>query len=101
MDDLIAADEIGTIAVLGAGTMGSGIAQVAAAAGMRVGLRDVDDRAVERGLGLIRAVLDKGVALAKVTAEARDATLARISTAVDLAAAVATADAVIEAVPED
>lgn len=47
-----------SVLVIGAGTMGSGIAEVAAA-GHRVHLRDASDEAVERGLGLVRASLDK------------------------------------------
>jgi 3-hydroxybutyryl-CoA dehydrogenase len=100
MHEVIAAESIGTVTVLGAGTMGSGIAQVAAQAGLRVVLFDVDPAAVERGLATVRGNLDKGVALGKVSAEARDAALGRIAPATELGAAVAEADAVIEAVPE-
>jgi 3-hydroxybutyryl-CoA dehydrogenase len=98
---VVSADQVGRIAVLGAGTMGAGIAQVAAQVGLAVALRDVDDAAVERGLGRIRAALDKGVSLGKVTAAARDEALARIAPATALDAAVAEADVVIEAVPEE
>jgi len=91
---------IGTIAVLGAGTMGHGIAQVAAAAGIRARLFDVAGDAVERGLGRVRANLDKGVARGKVTEPQREATLAALEGCTDLAQAVRGADMVIEAVPE-
>ena len=87
-------------AVIGAGTMGHGIAQVSAAAGASVRLYDVDASAAERGLGRIRQNLDKGVSLGKVTAEARGGTLARLEAAGDLAGAVADADLVVEAAPE-
>jgi 3-hydroxybutyryl-CoA dehydrogenase len=100
MNDVIPAQDIQKIAVLGAGTMGSGIAQVAALAGIGVVLRDLDAAAVERGLGIVRGNLDKGVSLGKLTAEARDAALARVRGETALAAAVAAVDAVVEAVPE-
>ncbi len=90
-----------TIAVLGAGTMGAGIAQVAAAAGCAVRLRDVRADLVERGLVVIRTDLEKGVSLGKVPAAERDRILAAIGGAVEVAEAVAGADCVIEAVPED
>jgi 3-hydroxybutyryl-CoA dehydrogenase len=88
------------LAVIGAGLMGSGIAQVSAAAGYDVVLRDVTDEATERGIAGITASYDRFVAKGKMTAlEAVDA-LARITTTTDLAA-VATADVVVEAVFED
>ena len=86
--------------VLGAGTMGHGIAQVAAAAGYRVTLHDVDREALDAGLGRIGKNLDEGVSLGKVSEEARSATLARIRTQPDLPSAVAECDLVIEAAPE-
>lgn len=92
--------EIGKVAVLGAGTMGHGIAQVCAAAGCDVALYDIDDDAVGRGLDRIRANLDKGVELGKVDAADRDATLARITTTTSIATAADGADLVVEAAPE-
>jgi 3-hydroxybutyryl-CoA dehydrogenase len=89
-----------SVAVLGAGTMGHGIAQVAAAAGSRVALYDVDAAAAPRARDRIRANLDKGVSLGKVTAQALGETMDRIRTTSDLAAAVRDADLVIEAAPE-
>jgi len=94
------ADQIQKATVIGAGTMGHGIAQVLALAGVTTSLFDVADDAVERGLGQIRANLDKGVDRGKVEAAARDAALARLSGATDLKAASAESDVVIEAVPE-
>lgn len=89
------------VTVLGAGTMGRGIAQVAAQAGFDVVLRDVDAEALRRGLELIRTTLDAGVEKGKVLPAEREATLARIRTETDPAKAVMDADLVIEAAPED
>ena len=88
-----------SIAVLGAGTMGHGIAQVAAAAGFRVVLRDVSMDAVARGVAAIERNLDKGIRRGKVTEEERDLTLQRIRGATRLDEA-ADADLFIEAAPE-
>lgn len=93
-------DRIRTIAVLGAGTMGHGIAQVAAQAGCRAVLYDVDAAAAERAVAKVRGNLDKGVELGKVDAVARDAAIERLRAARDLADACGEADCVIEAVPE-
>ena len=92
--------DIQNVAVLGAGTMGAGIAQVAAQVGCRVHLYDINDDAVGRGRTGVERFLQKGVDRNKVTPEERDATLARISTTTDLAAAVSAADLVVEAAPE-
>ncbi|MCX4244953.1 3-hydroxyacyl-CoA dehydrogenase family protein [Paraliomyxa miuraensis] len=91
---------IRTVAVLGAGTMGHGIAQVAAAAGLDTRLYDVSDELVQRGLSRVQDNLDKGVQRGKVSAEQRDAALANLHAHTDLTAAVTGADMVIEAVPE-
>ena len=91
---------IDTVAVLGAGTMGHGIAQVCAGAGCRVALYDIDEAAVARGLDRVRANLDKGVELGKVASEERDAVLSRIRTTTSIADASKDADLVIEAAPE-
>lgn len=92
--------EIRSVAVLGAGTMGHGIAQVCASVGCAVTLHDVDEAAVARGFDRIRANLDKGVELGKVPAGERDATLGRIRTTTSIPEACAGADLVIEAAPE-
>jgi len=94
------ADRIRTVAVLGAGTMGHGIAQVAAQLGCAVALYDVDDAAAARGRDKIAANLTKGVELGKVTQVARDQALALIKSGADLDAACAGADLVVEAAPE-
>lgn len=88
-----------TVAVIGAGLMGSGIAQVAAQAGHDVVLRDVTDDALARGKGAIEASYSRFVAKATMSEEDRDAALARITTTTDLDA-VGAADIVVEAVFE-
>ena len=70
---------IETVGVLGCGLMGSGIVQVAAAAGYRTIVREVDDTSLHAGLGRIARFLDDGVARGKVAADVRDATMGRIS----------------------
>ncbi|MFE3196524.1 3-hydroxyacyl-CoA dehydrogenase family protein [Embleya sp. NPDC055664] len=87
------------IAVIGAGLMGSGIAQVAARAGHTVVLRDVTDAALARGLSGIEASFEKFTAKGALSAEDASAALARITTTIDLDA-VADADVVVEAVFE-
>jgi len=88
-----------SIAVIGAGTMGHGIAQVAAGAGYRVILRDVDRESLARGVQAIERNLEKGIKLAKLTEADRDETLQRIRGTTSLQDA-AQADLVIEAAPE-
>ncbi len=92
--------EFARVVVIGAGTMGHGIAQVAAVAGSAVALHDVTVAATERGLDAIRRNLQIGVDKGKLTPEARDAALARLRPAASLPAAVADADLIVEAVPE-
>jgi len=92
--------KIERIGVVGAGTMGHGIAQVAAQAGFETRLCDLNEDLVGAGLDRIRANLDKGVELGKLAAEDREATLGRISTTTDLGEFSAAIDLVIEAVPE-
>ncbi len=89
------------VAVLGAGTMGAGIAQVAAQVGCSVVLFDISDDLAARGLGRVGAFLQKGVDRGKVTAEVRETVLGRIEAASDLASSVGKADLVVEAVPEN
>ena len=90
---------IETIAVLGAGTMGHGITQVAAAAGYKVIMRDMDMNAVARGVRSIEANLAKGIQLGKLTEEDRDDTLQRIRGTAKLEDTRG-ADLFIEAAPE-
>jgi 3-hydroxybutyryl-CoA dehydrogenase len=89
-----------TVAVLGAGTMGHGIAQVSAMAGYRVTLHDPQPGAVERGLGHVETNLRKGVERGKLAQPDADAARARIAAADSLQHAVAEAWLVIEAAPE-
>ena len=91
---------VSTVAVLGAGTMGHGIAGQAARCGYAVRLFDIDQGAVDRGLAGIARVYAKGVARGKVTDAEVTAANARLSGTTDLAAAVADADLVVEAAPE-
>lgn len=88
------------VAVLGAGTMGHGIAQVCAMSGFEVSLYDPFPGQVEKALGRIRANLDQGVERGKVTDEVRRTALASLRAAEEIAHAAVEADLVIEAVPE-
>ncbi|HEU4490467.1 MAG TPA: 3-hydroxyacyl-CoA dehydrogenase NAD-binding domain-containing protein [Jiangellales bacterium] len=88
------------VAVIGAGLMGAGIAQVAAQAGWQVVLRDISEEALARGLSVIERSTAKFVEKDRMTAAERAATLERITTTTDLEAA-ATADVVVEAVYEE
>src|SRR5882762_8450445 len=92
--------EIETIAVIGAGTMGRGIAQSAALAGYRVVLVDADAGALDRGIASIRDMLVKLVEKGKLEIEQRDAALALVTTASTLAEGASYAGLAIEAVPE-
>jgi 3-hydroxybutyryl-CoA dehydrogenase len=89
----------GRLAVIGAGLMGSGIAQVAAAAGWRVTLHDVEEAAVRRGLDAVRTSLERFAAKGQLTPDEVEAALGRIAPTTDLGAA-ALADIVVEAVFE-
>ncbi|QDU69296.1 3-hydroxyacyl-CoA dehydrogenase family protein [Engelhardtia mirabilis] len=86
--------------IIGAGTMGHGIAQVLAMIGIETRLADVNEAALESAMAKVRANLDKGVDKGKVEAHVRDAALARLSTTTDLAGGSAGVHCVIEAVPE-
>ena len=92
--------QVRTITVLGAGTMGHGIAHAAASSGFETRLYDVSDAAVAKGRTQIEKVLRKSVELGKATAADADASLARLSATTDLASALAGTDFVIEAAPE-
>lgn len=88
------------VAVLGAGTMGQGIAQVCAASGYSVALSDVSEAQLTRAREAIGRSLDKLVAKAKLTVDEREIVLARLTTVTAIERAVEGADVVIEAVPE-
>lgn len=89
------------ITVIGAGTMGHGIAQVAAMAANEVTIRDLEESVLEEGGDAIASNLQGGVDRGKVSEEEKAATLDRIGTTTDLADAVVDADLVVEAIPED
>jgi 3-hydroxybutyryl-CoA dehydrogenase len=90
---------IKTVAILGSGTMGNGIAHVFARAGYNVILRDVEQRFLDRGLETISKNLDREVKKEKITAADKPLILARIKPTTDVAA-LAAADLAVEAVPE-
>lgn len=92
--------DIQRVLIAGAGTMGHGIAQVAAMSGCDVALFDIGDDLVQRGVDKIRANLEKGVERGKLNVADKDATLARIRGTTELAAAAKGVDLFIEAVPE-
>ncbi|MFC7079838.1 3-hydroxyacyl-CoA dehydrogenase/enoyl-CoA hydratase family protein [Halorussus caseinilyticus] len=93
-------DNINTIAVLGAGNMGHGIAEVAALAGYEVNLRDIKDEFVQNGYDQIEWSLDKLAEKDQISDEEADAALDRVTPIVDFEEAVEDADFVVEAVPE-
>ena len=90
---------IDRVGVLGAGTMGHGIAQVAAAAGCQVVMRDIDRAAVNRGLQSIERNLAKGIQRGKISEADRSGVLERIQTTIYLVD-LHDCDLVIEAAPE-
>ena len=92
--------EIKTVGVVGGGTMGNGIAHVAARSGLKVVLHDVERQQLDKAVATIAGNLDREVAKNKITADDKSAALARIFAATD-AAALAQADFIIEAVIED
>ena len=91
---------IGKIGVVGAGTMGNGIAQAFAVAGQDVVMMDVGEAQVQRGLATIGASLDRLIKRDRMTAAEKDVAMARISTATDTSA-LSDSDLVIEAATED
>jgi 3-hydroxybutyryl-CoA dehydrogenase len=88
------------IAVLGAGTMGHGIAHAAIAGGYETRMYDVSDDAVGKGRAAVDAIVRKGVELGKVTPSDADAMLRRLTATSSLGEALQDADFVIEAAPE-
>jgi len=92
-------DSIKTVAVLGAGTMGNGIAHVFARATFNVILRDVDQRYLDSALDTISKNLDREIKKGKLSESEKPAVLSRIKTVIDMAA-IAPADFAVEAVPE-
>ena len=93
--------EIKKICVLGAGVMGSGIAQVSAETGYQVSMRDVEEGFVRGGINTIKKNLERAVRKGKMTPENAEGILSKINGFVDLPTAVKDADIVIEAVTEN
>jgi 3-hydroxybutyryl-CoA dehydrogenase len=91
---------IETLGIIGAGTMGNGIAQVCAGAGLRVTMVDISDAAVARGLAAVGSSLDRLVKKEKMTAADKEATLSRIAGTSDKAK-LSACDLVIEAATEN
>lgn len=89
------------VSVLGAGTMGNGIAHVCAQYGFHVTLNDIKQEFVDRGLATIQSNLDRQVKKGTITEEQKKETLGRIKTELNLETACKDADIVIEAVMED
>lgn len=93
--------EIKKICVLGAGLMGSGIAQISAEAGYEVSMRDIEDRFVQGGLNIIKKNYERAISKAKMTKEQADDLLSKVRGTLDLPEAVRGAQVVIEAVIEN
>ena len=91
---------INTVAVIGAGTMGAGIAQVCAQSGWQTNLFDAFPDGLEKGMKTIDAFWDKGIARGKTTQQQKQQWSQNLSQFTDMKAAVKRADLVIEAVPE-
>ncbi|MBI5261941.1 MAG: 3-hydroxybutyryl-CoA dehydrogenase [Bradyrhizobium sp.] len=91
---------IDTVGIIGAGTMGNGIAQICAAAGVKVVMVDISDAAVSRGLATVGSSLERLVKKEKMTAEDREAALARITATTDNSK-LTSCDLVIEAATEN
>jgi len=93
--------EIRTIGVVGAGTMGRGIAYAALFGGYRTVLEDVSPDMLEQGTAYIKQTLEDGVSRGKLTSEQRDKAIANLATASSVEAVCREADLLIEAVPEE
>jgi 3-hydroxybutyryl-CoA dehydrogenase len=93
--------EIKKICVLGAGLMGSGIAQISAETGYEVSMRDIEDRFVQGGLNIIKKNYERAISKGKMTQEQADGLLSKVKGTLDLAESVKGAQVVIEAVIEN
>jgi len=93
--------EIQKICVLGAGLMGSGIAQVSVEAGIEITMRDIEDRFVRGGLDIIKKNYERAISKGKMTKDQADAFLLKVKGTLDLTEAVKDAEVVIEAVIEN
>jgi 3-hydroxybutyryl-CoA dehydrogenase len=92
--------EIQKVCVIGAGIMGSGIAQVMAEAGLEVVIRDVEERFLEKGLTSIRNNLNRAVSKGRMESAAAGSIVGRIKKTIDLNEAAGGADLIVEAAPE-
>jgi 3-hydroxybutyryl-CoA dehydrogenase len=90
--------EIKKICVLGAGLMGSGIAQVSAEAGYEVSMRDIEDRFVQGGLNIIKKNYERAISKGKMNKEQAEALLSKVKGTLDMTEAVKGAQVIIEAV---
>jgi 3-hydroxybutyryl-CoA dehydrogenase len=97
MSDSVIFESVG---VVGAGTMGHGIAQVCAMVGSKVTLYDIDGDAVDRGLSAIKANLDKGVVRGKLSQDLAESTLGNLSGTTEMSLLADNADLIVEAAPE-
>ena len=93
--------EIKKIAVIGAGIMGNGIAQVCAQSGFQVSMRDIDQKCLDKGMKKIEKNLSKAVAKEKMSQEDMDKIMGNLTPVLDLKEAVDGADLVIEAATEN
>ena len=93
--------EIKKICVLGAGLMGSGIAQVSAETGYEVTMRDIEDRFIQGGLNIIKKNYERAISKGKMTKEQADGLSSKVKGTIDLAEAVRGAQVIIEAVIEN
>ena len=93
--------EIKTVAIIGAGTMGRGIAYSSALAGYRTILEDVSDSVLQQGLEYIRRALDEGIARGKVSEDQKQKSLAALQTSRSVQDSCREAELIIEAVPEE
>jgi 3-hydroxybutyryl-CoA dehydrogenase len=93
--------EVKTIVVIGAGTMGRGVAYASALAGYRTVLEDISESTLEQATEWIRRALDEGVSKGKVDPVSRDAAMKHLTTAGKVENAIRDAELIIEAVPEE
>ena len=99
-DNVIQPAGIGEVAVIGLGLMGSGIAELVARSGRRVVAIEISQDFLDQGMARLHASLDKAVSRGKLAGTAREEILGRIRPTDSIAAGVADADLVIEAIPE-
>src|SRR3990170_6253515 len=94
-------DQISTVAIIGGGLMGHGIAQLASVAGFNVVVRDISQDLVEKAKQNIEKNIRRSVERSRMTEEAAKSALSRVRATVDLGEAVRDAELIIEAIPEN